>query len=148
MHLPVGPGVIGNGTKLPFAPHQGHVPGGKGMCGPSGDHGGIQNGDASVVCKYLAFFLLPGVHGQWQDWVDAGVEFREIIIQVGLADLGIPCQDVCDEQMQINAVEALDRIVQYGIVDVIDGGSKLVAGDGEDQAIGHPCLASSNIGGP
>ncbi len=134
MHLPVGPGVIGNGTTLPFAPHQVHVPGGKGVFGPSGDHGGIGDGDAGVVCKYLAFFLLPGVHCQWQDRVNAGVEFHEVIIQVGLADLGIHHQDVCDKCTQINAVEALDRIVQYGIVDVVDGGGKLVAGDGEDQA--------------
>ncbi len=28
--------------------------------------------------------------------------------------------------MQIDAIEALEQIVQYGIVDVIDGGGKLV----------------------
>jgi hypothetical protein len=50
--------------------------------------------------------------------------------------------------MQINAVEAFDRIVQYGIVDVVNGGGKLVACDGEDQAIGCSCLASGSIGGP
>ncbi len=148
MCLPVGPGVIGNGTTLPFLPHRGHVPGGKGVFGPGGDHGGIGDGDAGIVCKYLAFFLFPGVHGQWQDWVDAGVEFREVIIQVRLADLGIPCQDVCDKHTQIDAIEALNWIVQYGIVDVVDSSGKLVAGDGENQAIGCPCLASGSIGGP
>jgi hypothetical protein len=80
--------------------------------------------------------------------VDAGVEVREVVNQVGLADLGIRCQDVCDERTQINAVEAFNRIVQYGIVDIIDGGGKLVACDGEDQAIGRPCLASGSVGGP
>ncbi len=42
----------------------------------------------------------------------------------------------------------LNQIVQYGVVDVVDGGSKLVAGDGEDQAIGCPHFASGSIGGP
>ncbi len=118
------------------------------MFGPGGDHGGVGDGDAGVIRKYLAFFLFPGVHGQWQDWVYAGVEFHEVIIQVGLADLGIRRQDVCDEHTQIDAVEALDRIVQYGIVDVVDNGGKLVAGDGEDQAIDRPCLAIGSIGVP
>jgi hypothetical protein len=147
VRLPNGPGVIGNGTTLPFVPCQGHVPGGKGVFGSGGDHGGIGDGDAGVVHKYLAFFLLPGVHCHWQDWVDAGVEFCEVIIQVRLADLGIRHQDVRDKHMQINAVEALNWIVRYSIVEVVDGGSKLGAVDGEDKAIDPLCLASSSIGG-
>ncbi len=148
MRLSVGPGVIGDGTMLPFAPHQGHVPGGKGVFGFGGDHGGVGDGDAGIVCKDLPFFFFPGVHCQWYDWVDAGVEFHEVVIQVGLADLGIRCQDVCDKRMQINTIEAFDWIVQYGIVDAVDGGGKLVACDGEDQAIGQPCLVSGSVGGP
>jgi hypothetical protein len=62
---PVGSGVIGDGTMLPFAPHHGHVPGGKGVFGPNGDHGGVGDGDAGAMCKDLAFFLFPGVHCQW-----------------------------------------------------------------------------------
>ncbi len=147
MHLPVGPGVIGNGTMFPFAPRQGHVSGGDGVFGPSGDHGSVGDGDAGVVCEYLAFFLLSGVHCQWQDRVDAGVEFHEVIIQVGLADLGIHHQDVCYKRTQMDTVEALVQIVQYGIVDVVDGGGKLVAGDGEDQVIGLPRPASGSVGG-
>jgi hypothetical protein len=148
VRLPVGPGVIGDGTKLPFLPHQGHDPGGEGVFCPGGDHGGVRDGDAGVVCKYLAFFLFPGVHGQWQDQVDAGVELREVIIQVGLAYLGIHRQDVCGKRTQINTVEAFDWIIQYGIVDVVNSSGELVAGDGEDQVIGCLCLASSSIGGP
>ncbi len=64
VHLPVGPGVIDDGMMLPFVPHQGHVPGGEGVFVPGGDHGGVGDGDASMVCQYLAFFLLPGVHCQ------------------------------------------------------------------------------------
>jgi hypothetical protein len=141
--LPVGPG----GMTLPFAPHQGHVPGGEGVFVPGGDHGGVGDGDASMVCQYLAFFLLPGVRCQWQDWVDAGVELHEVILQVRLADLGICHQDVHDKHTQIDAIEALDWIIQYGLVDVIDGGGKLAAGDREDQVIGRSHLASSSIGG-
>jgi hypothetical protein len=37
--------------------------------------------------------------------------------------------------------------VEDGIVDVIDGGLKLVVGDGEDQAIFHPSFVLGNIGG-
>ncbi len=55
---------------------------------------------------------------------------------------------MCDERTQIDTVEALDWIVQYGLVDVVDGGGELVAGDGEDQAIGCPRLASGSVGGP
>ncbi len=111
MHLPVGPGVIGNGMMLPFVPCQGHVSSGEGVFGPSGDHGSVGDEDAGVVCEYLAFFLLSGVHCQWQDWVNAGVEFCEVIIQVGLADLGIHCQDVCEKRTQMDAIEALVWIV-------------------------------------
>ena len=50
--------------------------------------------------------------------------------------------------MQIDAVEAFDRIVQYGVVDVVDGGGDLVACDADDQAIGRPCLASGSVGDP
>jgi hypothetical protein len=148
VRLPVGPGVIGDGTTLPFAPRQEHVPDGKGVFGPSGDHGGVGDRGAGVVCKDLAFFLFPGIHCQWYDWVDASVEFREIVVQVGLVDLGIHCWDVCDKHTQINAVEAFDWIIQYSVVDVLDGGDKLVACDGEDQVIGCPCLASGSVGGP
>ncbi len=99
--------------------------------------------------QILGIFLFPGVHNQWQDWVDANVEFREVIIHVGLADLGICHQDKYDESMQIDTVEALDRIIQYGVVEVIDNGGKLVAGDGEDQAIGclFLAIASGSVGG-
>ncbi len=62
VRLTVGPGMIGDGTLLPFAPCQGHVPGGEGVFGPGGDHGGIGDGEAGIVCKDLAFFLFPGVH--------------------------------------------------------------------------------------
>ena len=41
----------------------------------------------------------------------------------------------------------LHWIVKHGILDVIDGGSKLVTSDGEDQVICSPCLASGSNGG-
>jgi hypothetical protein len=55
---------------------------------------------------------------------------------------------VCDKHTQIKAIEAFDQIVQYGVVEVVNGGGELVVCDGEDQAIGHPCLVSGSIGGP
>ncbi len=62
VRLPYWSGVTGNKTMLPFAPRQSHVSGGKGVFGPGGDHGGVGDGNAGVVCEYLEFFLLPGVH--------------------------------------------------------------------------------------
>ncbi len=45
-------------------------------------------------------------------------------------------------------IEAFDQIVQHGVVDIVDGGGKLVACDGEDQVIGCSFLASGSVGGP
>jgi hypothetical protein len=39
---------------------------------------------------------------------------------------------VCDEHAEVDAIEAFDGIVKDGIVDVVDGGRELIAGDGKD----------------
>ncbi len=45
-----------------------------------------------------------------------------------------------DEHAEVDAVEAFDGIIEDGVVEVVDGGRKLVMGDGEDQTIRHPCF--------
>ncbi len=74
-------------------------------------------------------------------------EVSHVVIQIGLADLGVGGEDVHDKRTEINGVETFGGVVKNNIVDVIDRRHKLVARDGEDHLVCVPCLACSSIGG-
>jgi hypothetical protein len=45
-----------------------------------------------------------------------------------------------DECAEVNAVESFRWIVEDGVIDVINGGGKLVASDGQYELVCCPCL--------
>ena len=52
-----------------------------------------------------------------------------------------------DQRAEIEAIEAFRWIIENGIVDVVDGGGKLVSSDGEDKAVSIPCFACGDVDG-
>jgi hypothetical protein len=48
---------------------------------------------------------------------------------------------------RFNAVEAFGWIIENGVVDVVDGGSKLVSSDGKDEAVSSPCFSRGDVDG-
>ena len=145
--LPIGPGVVGHRSATPLPPRQGHVSGRERMFCARRDHRGFGDGDTRVGGKIPAFLLLPGVDGEGEDRIHADVELGHVVVHVRLADLGIRCEDVHHQCAEVNAVEPLDGIIEHGVVDVVDGRGKLVAHDGEDEAICCPCLLCGGVGG-
>ena len=121
------------------------------MFGAGGDHQFIGDRDAPVGGKHLTLLLFASVDGQGQGeaGVDAGVEFGHVVVQVGLADLGVRCENVLDERAEVDAVKSFSWIDKDGVVDVINGGGKLVASDGDGQykPVGCPSLACGDVGG-
>jgi hypothetical protein len=75
------------------------------------------------------------------------VELSHVVVQVGLTDLGVRGQDVLDQRVEGDAVEAFRWIVENGEVDVVDGGGELVSSDGEDEAVSSPCFARGDVDG-
>jgi len=57
--------------------------------GSCGDHQFVGDWDSSVGGKDLALLLFSRVNGQWEAGVDSDVELGHVIVQVGLADLGV-----------------------------------------------------------
>ena len=53
--------------------------------------------------------------------------------------------NVLDECTKVNSVETFSGVVKDGVVDVVYGCSKLVAGDGEDKFIRGPCFAGKML---
>ena len=95
----------------------------------------------------MALLLFTSVDGQWEAGVDSDVELGRVIVQVGLADLGVRGQDVLDQCAEVNAVEAFGWIIENGIVDVVDGSGKLVSSDGKDEAVSSPCFSRGDVDG-
>ena len=148
MGLPVVPHELVGGATFSFAPAKGHATAGKGMFAPCGDHRCVGDRDACVGGKDLAFFLLTCVDRKGEAVVSAGVEFGQIVIQIWLADrMGVPCLDVLDECSKIHAVESFGGVIENGVVDVVDGCGKLVAGDSKDEFVRGPRLACNNVVG-
>ncbi len=58
--------------------------------------GGCFLGEQRDGGEDLALLLFASVDGQGEAGVNDGVEFGHIVIQVGLADLGIRCENVLD----------------------------------------------------
>jgi hypothetical protein len=75
------------------------------------------------------------------------VELSHVVVQVRLTDLGVRGQDVLDQRVEGDAVEAFRWIVENGVVDVVDGGGELVSSDGEDEAVSSPCFARGDVDG-
>jgi hypothetical protein len=104
--------------------------------------------DAGVGGKDLTFLLFACVYGQGETGVDACVEFGQVVVQIGLADLGICRQYVLDKREEVDAIETFGWVIEDGVVDVVNGGGELVVHDGKDEFVGGPSLACNKIGGP
>ena len=117
------------------------------MFGAGGDHQFVGDRDARVGGEDLTLLLFVSVDGQGEAGVDAGVEFGHVVIQVGLTDLGVRCENVLDKRAEVDAVKSFCWIVEDGVVDVIDAGGKLVASDGQYKPVGCPCFACGDVGG-
>ena len=147
VEFPISPRVIIGGAALPFSPVECHVAAGERVLGPGGYHQFVGNWDSCVGGEDLALLLFARVDGQWEAGVDADVELGHVVVQVGLADLGVRGQDVLNQRAEVNAVESFCRIIEDGVVDVVDGGGELVSSDGEDKAVGSPCFPRGNVDG-
>ena len=95
----------------------------------------------------MALLLFSRVNGQWEAGVDSDVELSHVVVQFGLTDLGVRGQDVLDQCEEGDAVDAFRWIVENGVVDVVDGGGKLVSSDGKHEAVSSPCLARRDVDG-
>ena len=100
------------------------------MFGASGDHHFIEDQDSGIVGEDLTLLLFAHIHDHGEAGVNASVEFGHVVVQVRLADLGLRGKDMLDECGEVNAIESFCWIVKDGVVDVVDGGGKLVASDG------------------
>ena len=147
VHLPVCPCVLICWAALPFSPAKRHVAGGKRVLGAGGDHQFVGDWDACVGSKELTFLLFVSVDGQGEARVDASVEVGYVVIQVGLADLGVCSENVLDTRAWVDAVKSFCWIVKDGVVDVIDGGGELVSSDCQYKLVGCPHFARGNVGG-
>jgi len=52
-----------------------------------------------------------------------------------------------DQRAEVDAIEAFCWFIENGVVDVVDGGGKLVSSDGEDKAVSSPCFARGDVDG-
>ena len=64
----------------------------------------------------------------------------------------MPCKQqsdihVLDKRAEVDTVKSFRWIVEEGVVDVIDGGGKLVASDGQHEPVGCPHIAHGYVGG-
>jgi hypothetical protein len=50
-----------------------------------------------------------------------------------------------DKRAEVNTIQALNQIVKDCLEDVVNGGSKLVASDGTDEAVGSPRFARGGV---
>ncbi len=147
VHLPVGPCLVGCGEAFPFAPAKGHVSTCQDVFASYCYHSFVGDRDTGTGGKDLAFLLFSHVDGQGETRVDAPVEFGQVVIQIGLDDLGICCQDVLDERAEVGAVKTFGWVVEDSVVGVVNGGGELVARDGKDKFVGGPSFACDEIGG-
>jgi hypothetical protein len=141
----VGPGVVNNGMTVPLAPCHGHVAARECVLCPSGGHGGLGDGYSHGKGNYLATFFLPWVDSQGQAWVNPHIEVGQVAVKVGLANLRVHSFYVLDKHAEVDTIQALNQIVKDCIEYVVNGGSKLVASDGRDEAVGSPCFARRGV---
>jgi hypothetical protein len=128
-------------------PVERHVAAGEHVLGSGGDHQFVGDWDSRIDGKDLALLLFACVNSQWEAGVDADVELGHVVVQVGLADLGVRCQDVLDQRVEVDAVESFRRIIEDGVVNVVECGGKLVSSDGKEEVVGSPCFARGDVDG-
>jgi hypothetical protein len=146
-YFQVRPCVLYCWAALPFSPAEHHVAAGKCVFGAGGDHqlGGDQ--DSHVGSEDLTLLLFSSVDGQGKAGVNAGVEFGHVVVQFGLADLGVHGKNMLDKPSEADADKSFHLIVKDGVVDIIDGGGKLVVSDGQYEHVGCPSFARGDVGG-
>ncbi len=105
MEFPICPCVLNCWAALPLSPVERHVAAGNRVLGSGGDHELVGDRDPCVGSEDLALLLFACVDGQWEAGVDADIELGHVVVQVGLADLGVRGQDVLDQRAEVNAVE-------------------------------------------
>ena len=64
----------------------------------------------------------------------------------------MPCKQqsdihVLDKRAEVDTVKSFRWIVEEGVVDIIDGGGKLVVSDGQHEPVGCPHIARGDVGG-
>ena len=62
-----------------------------------------------------------------------------------MADLGVHQLNVFDKCTKVGAVETFGGVIKDGVVDIVYGCGKLVAGDGEDNFIRGSCFAGDDV---
>ncbi len=95
--LPVVPRLVNDGLTFPLVPWEFHPAASDHGFGAGRYHHGLKDGDASVVGKGLALFLLACVDSKWKMGVDARVELGHVIFDVRLQDGCVGGPDVCNE---------------------------------------------------
>ena len=90
------------------------------MFGSCGDHGGLRNGKIFIRSKVLSLLFFMAVDGQRQAWIDGMVESGYVVVNFSLADLAVSFQDMVEEGIAVNSVEAFVRVVEFRIINGFD----------------------------
>ena len=77
------------------------------MLGACGDHCGFGDFDASIVCYLLTELLFVCVDRKSSAWIDAFVEFSEVIIDFDLLDFYKSIHHVVVETADVDIIEPL-----------------------------------------
>jgi hypothetical protein len=102
------------------------------MLGARCNHGCFGDVNIAIVRELLAVLLFADVDNERYGGIDALVESLEVFVKVRLVDVAVSVLDMVDDVLDFDAVESFDGIVQFGIVDAVDGFSCEINGNASD----------------
>ena len=100
----------------------------------------------AIIGKFLTVLLFANVGDEGDQRVDAPVEFLEVGVKIRLIDVTVAILDVVEEVLNFDAIETFDRIIEFGVVDVLDGFRGQVDGKTTDVEHGLPVLLGLLVG--
>ncbi len=145
MLLLIVPHLVNDGTAFPLAPRELHAAAVEGSLGSGCHHSCFRDGHPSVQRECLALLLFARVDGKRKRRVDGGVEFSHVVVDFGLADRRIGGANMRNELAERDRVETFGGVIEPRIVDVVDGGGKLIACDGGHDKIRVPRFAFGDV---
>jgi hypothetical protein len=86
------------------------------------------------------------VDSKWEGRFDASDKFDHVVVNVALGNGSIGAANVSDEVMKGDSVETFGGVIEFRIINIVDGRRKLVACDCADNDVCVPRLVLSKVG--
>ncbi len=138
--------MVNERATVPFVPGKFHAATVEGGLCAGGDNCCLGDRNAGILGKCLALLLLACVDSKWEGRFDAGDKFSQVVVNIGLGNCSIGAANVSDEVTKRDCIETFGGVINFRIINIVDGRRELVMCDCADNGVCVPRLALGKVG--